>query len=687
MRGKPHLPRRRHLLRQPQQQLPVHLLSLCESRIARFSGSHLNLASMATLQRWGTSKMSNKVKDEEAGDSPATTNGMKSSESFNGGVPEQEPGDYFPHTEVEPGVFEIGLVLGGTASVGAYTAGVLDFLIEALDEWDKARSDKNQSNVAPHRVRLRVITGTSGGGICALLAARALHYQFPAAAATSNATELAANPFYDVWVNKIGISGLLNDSDLRDANDRTPLPIPSILNGSILEAIAENALNYPSEAIPASSGIVGIARKYIANPLSLVLTHSNLKGVPYEMRFAGDTARSEYFTNHSDYVRFYAHYPGEPTAYNFSANGDAPPSKGPLPLAPDAEAIWMPQGAHGADDGRTADSWTYLAQYALGTSAFPAGLPARTVRRKVTDYQYRYVYDPSKHSYNWLTPDWGRLVPAGQQESMYSFTSLDGGCCDNEPIALARQVLEGLTDRKPDTSALTGRAIILVDPLCQVPFVTTGSPNLALLSLLGPTLRMLIQANRFATADLAQFLRSDIYNRFLITPKRFSPEHQHVRVTGGEALCGDGLSAFLGFLSKDFRHHDFMLGRHNCKDFLERSFVVAGDNPLFFGQPPTTIEPEPGLLRCSSKFPVIPLYGTAAESQCEPEWPTGRFQPDEVESGVTRRAKSMLYSVEHLIGLNEVIGKAASVVVNHLAGRVYKAFSQVVRHELVRKHL
>ncbi|MFM0009187.1 patatin-like phospholipase family protein [Paraburkholderia sediminicola] len=630
--------------------------------------------------------MSNEVKNEDAVVPSAIPGGENSLKNVDRSIPERKPGEYFPHTEVEPGVFEIGLVLGGTASVGAYTAGVLDFLVEALDEWDKARSDNSLLNVAQHRVRLRVITGTSGGGICALLAARALHFRFPAAAITSNAEQLAANPFYDVWVNKIGISGLLNDSDLRDAKDRT-LPIPSILNGNILETIAESALNYPSEAVLASAGIVGIARKYIANPLSLVLTHSNLKGVPYEMRFSGDTGRSEYFTNHSDYVRFYAHYPGEPTAYNFSANADTSAFKGSLPLAPDAEPIWMPKGAHASDAHRTADSWTYLAQYALGTSAFPAGLPARTVRRKATDYQYRYVYDPSNHSYNWLTPDWERLVPAGQPENMYSFTSLDGGCCDNEPIALARQVLEGLTDRKPDTSALTGRAIILVDPLCQAPFVATGSQNLALLSLLGPTLRMLIQANRFATADLAQFLRSDIYDRLLITPKRSSPENPHVLVTGGDALCGEGLSAFLGFLSKDFRHHDFMLGRRNCQAFLKRSFVVGGDNPLFCDQMPTAVEPEPGQLRSSSKFPVIPLYGTAADSQREPEWPTETFEPDKVKSEVTQRAKSMLHSVEHLIGLNEVIGKAASVVVHHLAERAYQAFSQVVRAELVRKHL
>jgi hypothetical protein len=34
-----------------------------------------------------------------------------------------------------PPTFEVGLALAGAASAGAYSAGVLEFLIEALDTW------------------------------------------------------------------------------------------------------------------------------------------------------------------------------------------------------------------------------------------------------------------------------------------------------------------------------------------------------------------------------------------------------------------------------------------------------------------------------------------------------------------------------------------------------------------------
>ena len=40
--------------------------------------------------------------------------------------------------------FQIGLAMSGAISAGAYTAGVFDFLIQALDEWEKARNDPNE---------------------------------------------------------------------------------------------------------------------------------------------------------------------------------------------------------------------------------------------------------------------------------------------------------------------------------------------------------------------------------------------------------------------------------------------------------------------------------------------------------------------------------------------------------------
>ena len=82
---------------------------------------------------------------------------------------------YFPpcRPPIKDGVFELGLVLAGTGSAGAYTAGVLDYLLEALDAWQRAKEDGDPhapphevviSTVAGARARIGVISAHAGAG-------------------------------------------------------------------------------------------------------------------------------------------------------------------------------------------------------------------------------------------------------------------------------------------------------------------------------------------------------------------------------------------------------------------------------------------------------------------------------------------------------------------------------------------
>src|SRR5262249_61516356 len=90
-----------------------------------------------------------------------------------------------PPPPLEPGVFEFALVLGGTVSAGAYTAGAVDFLIGALDCLSKAQ----QEGRAPrHKVRVKLIAGRSGGGVNRADAPRGLALEGPPFATT-----------YSVW--------------------------------------------------------------------------------------------------------------------------------------------------------------------------------------------------------------------------------------------------------------------------------------------------------------------------------------------------------------------------------------------------------------------------------------------------------------------------------------------------------
>src|SRR5215469_5257983 len=79
--------------------------------------------------------------------------------------------------------FRIGINMAGAVSAGAYTAGVLDFLVEALDAWYAEREkwkDKDPSTwpIPSHDVSLEVLSGASAGGMCAAISAVALQEEF-----------------------------------------------------------------------------------------------------------------------------------------------------------------------------------------------------------------------------------------------------------------------------------------------------------------------------------------------------------------------------------------------------------------------------------------------------------------------------------------------------------------------------
>src|SRR5262245_39735365 len=60
--------------------------------------------------------------------------------------------------------FELGLAMAGAISAGAYSAGVFDFLAQALSEWEAAKS-RDAALVPNHRVVIKVISGASAGAI------------------------------------------------------------------------------------------------------------------------------------------------------------------------------------------------------------------------------------------------------------------------------------------------------------------------------------------------------------------------------------------------------------------------------------------------------------------------------------------------------------------------------------------
>ena len=50
----------------------------------------------------------------------------------------------YDHHEYENDTFYLGLTMAGAVSAGAYTGGVLDYIFEVLDKWEKAKTGELQ---------------------------------------------------------------------------------------------------------------------------------------------------------------------------------------------------------------------------------------------------------------------------------------------------------------------------------------------------------------------------------------------------------------------------------------------------------------------------------------------------------------------------------------------------------------
>src|SRR4051794_31372845 len=108
--------------------------------------------------------------------------------------------------------FEIGLVMSGAVSAGAYTAGVVDFLIQALDQWHEGKRGDDPS-CPRHDVSLKVLAGAPAGGMSAAIAAAQL-CEPHTPAADPRPPGPSTNKLFRSWVRQIDIARLLATSDL-----------------------------------------------------------------------------------------------------------------------------------------------------------------------------------------------------------------------------------------------------------------------------------------------------------------------------------------------------------------------------------------------------------------------------------------------------------------------------------------
>lgn len=496
-------------------------------------------------------------------------------------------------------IYRLGITLAGAVSAGAYSAGVLDFLREALDAWEEAKRqgiDSAGRKVPTHTVRVQALSGTSAGAMCAAMFVGSLGRSRPA---QENPAPFAGSPLYDAWVRQVDILPMLDDADLV-ADDS----LRALLNCRDLDRIGDETLQ-PWTLSPFT------AHPWLAEDADLFLCTTSLRGIPYEVRAYANQAAAPYgMSLHAGVLR-----------YRLQVHTDPAGITDAIPLATDSPA------AH----------WDHLRNTALASGAFPLALRPRVVSTPRSMIAGRRWEVPDEAGRHFSTPgEIDARIPDGVED--FVSVCVDGGAINNEPVEYTRMSLalasppknDGTPDggirRLPRDLDKTQASTLLIDPFPDtVDFDKTYHPDGKddLLSVITALVPALLDQASFKTDELVLAAKVGIGSRYLISPCRPN------RAAGQPDLACGPLGGFLGFIHEGFRHHDYLLGRLNCQRFLFRHFYVDfrnsvvndwSENPdllhytgsAYYGADHAAIVAEvhaavPGTLPGFAPVPVIPL--------------------------------------------------------------------------------
>ncbi|MEJ7559805.1 MAG: patatin-like phospholipase family protein [Pedobacter sp.] len=553
--------------------------------------------------------------------------------------------------------FHAGICMAGAISAGAYTAGVMDYLLETLEHWEKAKALQaagKLSGIPRHNFSIEVLGGASAGGMTAAVTAAGVQSEFPPVT-QSHQDDLqytTKNPLYNSWVNLTEtdkedmISLMLNTTDIESDETNSNKEVRAGLNSKFIEQIAQGLTDTRAEK--------RYDRKYIANDLDVFTTVTNLRGFHYKVTFNTSSGRREHrMKMHKDYAFFKL----SDTEYG---NDGRIPVNFNLP------------------DGLNTD---VLADAAMSTGAFPIGLESRLLKRRIqyindNKFLNLRLTDPHATALHEKTVEYDVLSP----EDFVSL-NVDGGIINNEPYEITQQLLDDRrrtmiksstenTDTKtfedleaeaaayvPKTKACEFDSLVLmIDPFPNDDEVDSEefAPKKAWRHIIPSILSAMRGQLMMKDDQIRRAYLSEDYTRFLIMPSRTQKSETQTY----PLACGS-LGGFGGFFSKGFRKHDFYLGRRNCQRFLQKHFSApteANNAILAFGYEGVTNYRymEGG----KESLPIIP------DLRLEKTGENGDYKV--IETPTEEEYAYPTIKLSYILGLEEKVKKRIKCILDHV---------------------
>lgn len=609
-------------------------------------------------------------------------------------------------------VYHIGLALAGGATAGAYLGGAMDFLLEALLEWERLRHV--DPTIPQWRLSLSEMAGTSAGGITTSVFIASLNSGFVPLPKDFKDGDPSPkyNPLFSVWVDEMDLVSLLSCTDISD-NDSNE-NVKSFFNSCFMTETAKRILTAVDE-----SELTEMPE--FAKNIRFSLTNTNLRGVPYDVpnfRYAHEQKTRPQLRNHADFTTFMPM-----TTKTKTTDGSPNDTR---------RSSCNVQNYHSTDDdngvllldmkcARNSEQWMQVVDCTRATSAFPIMFPTVQLKSKKCSYTGRLHGMP-----DWSSP----LLEPGdnvtghekeQDQDMYIYTACDGGVVNNEPFALLKHSLQkrfgkpipgrsespfvDVPKSRQERKAVSYQeaAIILVDPFpgTEDPRLTNGGLSIpatlnallnALLGQAGFRPSKLVDEDNDADGDGVD---NDIM-QYLLYPERSLGQKVDDGLENESLTLASGLlGGFSGALHRDLRLHDYMLGRHNMQSFLQQKFVMrCGDmrKCRVFELHLDRYEDENDLV------PIIPLVGSACSPCPMPQLP--RFSSKEIDETMRRVEDAVLTRADRIVGVlfNEMgvfvearlnplnhIRNAAACIVKSILAEFFRCKAAIAVEDTLRK--
>lgn len=476
--------------------------------------------------------------------------------------------------------------MAGAVSAGAYTAGFMDYILEALSEWEKAKQ-LNNSNIPSHNVIIDAIGGASAGGMVSMISALALCGGNLKPVKNVSHTK-TGNILYDSWVflddddslydgsgsGKTTFKKMLSNSDLKENKGA-----PSLLNSKPIDRIAEKVFEQLPETASADN-----FPSYISKDLRILLTLTSLRPLDYKIKLSRvkskflDSTPGHRISNHDIVAHFKVNYDDVKDKNEFL------PFR-PLSLASDSKS-----------------NRDFLIKVTKATGAFPVGLAPRYFD---AEFPMAYVQNSLKKrkAFNAnMDVEFDKKA-----ENNFQFTAVDGGTINNEPFD---EVLRCLVDNHgPEDADNPKYGTILIDPFPnfkdEIINKLPDYEKTSIVDVIGNLVPTILNQARNKQSDT---YGSGVF-KIMAFPRKLKLGNVEEEVDYPPLATG-AIGGFGGFLDIEFRKHDFFLGRKNAKNFL-RGVFFAECNPndpdnLFYNTTAEAIEEFSRDVEGKTYMPIIP---------------------------------------------------------------------------------